>query len=283
MDLILYNPLSKNNKGNVQTHKLIRYYKKNNIPFRLKSIVKIADMKEFLEKKQEFEKVILLGGDGTINRFVNNTIDYDIKQGIYLKKNGSGNDYLRSLKGFDDLPQYIMKSVFDTGQETHYINSIGMGLDGYVGYLIEQSPRKGQFRYFFNTFKALVKYIPEPLNLTIDDKEYNFKKSYIVAICNGKYFGGGMKVAPDGNISDEELDIVVLHSANKLMVLPIFFMLYLGKHRLFKKYVFFKKGKKVKAAFTTPQISQADGEIYYDITSIETMSSSKTIHLKYFE
>ena len=77
MDLILYNPLSKNNKGNIQTHKLVRYYKKNNISFRLKSIVKIADMKEFLEKKQEFEKVILLGGDGTINRFVNNTIDYD--------------------------------------------------------------------------------------------------------------------------------------------------------------------------------------------------------------
>ena len=56
MDLILYNPLSKNNKGNVQTHKLIRQYKKNNIPFRLKSIVKIADMKEYLEKKQDIDK-----------------------------------------------------------------------------------------------------------------------------------------------------------------------------------------------------------------------------------
>ena len=283
MDLILYNPLSKNNKGNVQTHKLVRYYKKNNIPFRLKSIVKIADMKEFLEKKQQFEKVILLGGDGTINRFVNNTFDYDIKQDIYLKKNGSGNDYLRSLRGNDNSPQYIMEATYDTGLKTHYINGIGMGLDGYVGYLIDQSPRKGKFRYFFNTFKALVKYIPEPLTLVIDDVEHKFKKAYIVAINNGKYFGGGMQVAPDGNISDESLDVIVLHSVKKLIILPIFFTIYIGKHRMFKRYVFSQKAKYVKATFTTPQISQADGENYYDVTSIETMSSGKQIHLRSFE
>jgi len=283
MDLILYNPLSKNNKGNVQTHKLVRYYKKNNIPFRLKSIVKISDMKVFLENKQQYEKVILLGGDGTINRFVNNTFDYDIKQDIFLKKNGSGNDYLRSLKGNDQLSQCIMEGTFDTGYKTHYINAIGMGLDGYVGYLIEQSKRKGKFRYFFNTLKGLVKYIPEPLELIIDGKEFKFKKAYLVAMSNGQYFGGGMKVAPDGNIADEKLDIFVLHSIKKMLVFPIFFTIYLGKHRMFKKYVFYKKGKNIKASFTTPQIAQSDGETYYDITSIESKSSNKQIHLKYLK
>lgn len=283
MDLILYNPLSKNNKGNVQTHKLVRYYKKNNIPFRLKSIVKISDMKIFLEEKQQFEKVILLGGDGTINRFVNNTFDYEIKQDIYLKKNGSGNDYLRSLKDNDVLSQHIMEGKFDNGQKTNYINAIGMGLDGYVSYLIEQSSRKGKLRYFFNTLKGLVKYIPEPLSLIIDGEEFNFKKAYIIAMSNGKYFGGGMKIAPDANITDENLDILVLHSIKKILIFPIFLTIYLGKHRIFKKYVFYKKGKHIKATFTTPQIAQSDGETYYDITSIETRSSQKHIHLKLFK
>lgn len=283
MDLILYNPLSKNSKGNVQTHKLVRYYKKNNIPFRLKSILKIADMKGFLEEKQEYEKVILLGGDGTINRFVNNTFDYDIKQDIYLKKNGSGNDYLRSLDGYDELPQYIMETKYDTGLKTHYINGTGMGLDGYVGYLIEKSPRKGKFRYFLNTFIALVKFIPEPLTVVLDGVENKFEKAYIVAINNGKFFGGGMRVAPDGNINDEYLDVIVLHSVRKLMILPIFFTIYIGKHRMFKKYVFSQKAKHIKATFTTPQISQADGENYYDVTSIETMSTGKQIHLRSFK
>ncbi len=283
MDLILYNPLSKNNKGNVQTNKLVRYYKKNNIPFRLKSIVKISDMKEFLEKKRNYDKVILLGGDGTINRFVNNTFDYEIKQDIYLKKNGSGNDYLRSLKDNDKLAQYIMEVKYDTGANTHYINSVGMGLDGYVIYLTDQSKRKGQLRYLYNTLKGLVKYIPEPLSLVIDNVEYDFKKTYLVVMSNGKFFGGGMKIAPDGNINDEDLDILVLHSTKKILILPIFVALYFGQHRMFKKYVFFKKGKHVKATFTTPQISQADGETFYDVTSIESMSTKKQIHLKYLK
>lgn len=283
MDLILYNPLSKNNKGNVQTHKLIRYYKKNNIPFRLKSIVKISDMKVFLENKKQFNKVILLGGDGTINRFVNNTFDYDIKQDIYLKRNGSGNDYLRSLKNNDKLAQYIMEAKYDTSVETKYINSVGMGLDGYVGYLTDQSIKKGKLHYFYNTLKGLIQYIPEPLHLQVDGNEYSFKKAYLVVMSNGKYFGGGMKVAPDGNINDENLDVLVLHSARKIMVLPIFLSIYFGKHRKFKKYVFFKKGKCVKASYTTPQISQADGETFYDVTSIETNSTKKQVHLKYLK
>ena len=42
---------------------------------------------EVSHRGKEFEKVILLGGDGTINHFVNNTFNYPIKQDIYLKRN----------------------------------------------------------------------------------------------------------------------------------------------------------------------------------------------------
>lgn len=283
MDLILYNPLSKNSKSNIQTHKLVRYYKKNNIPFRLKSILKIDDMRDFLEKKQEFEKVILLGGDGTINHFVNSTIDYQIKQDIYLKKNGSGNDFLRSLKGNDQNPQYIMEAIYDTGYKTNFINGTGMGIDGYIIYLVDKSPKKGKLRYFINTIKALIRYIPEPLKVTIDEKEYNFKKTYLITMNNGQYIGGGMRVCPSAKIDDEYLDIIVVHTISKLLLLPIFLTIYSGKHIHFKKYIFHAKGKVVKAEFTTPQITQADGENSYNITTIEAKSTHQTIHLKSFD
>ena len=100
---------------------------------------------------------------------------------------------------------------------------------------------------------------------------------------NGRYFGGGMKVAPNGNINDEFLDVVVAHSANKLQLIFIFLTIYMGKHTKFKKYVYYKKGKHIKAEFTTPQITQADGENYYDITSIEVKSSGKQIHFKCYD
>jgi len=283
MDLILYNPLSKNNKSNVQTHKLVRYYKKNNIPFRLKSVIKINDIKDYLEKKQQFDKVILLGGDGTINHFVNGVVDYDIKQDIYLKRSGSGNDFSRSLINNDTQKQYIMEAKFDKEIKTHFINGVGMGIDGYVGYLINQSKRKGKFRYFFNTLKALIKYIPEPLTVTIDGKKHHFKKAYLVTMNNGKYFGGGMRVAPNASINDEYLEVVVAHTISKLLLFPLFLTIYSGKHIKFKKYVFHAKGKHITAEFTTPQITQADGENFFDITTIEAKSTNKNIHLKYFK
>ena len=283
MDLIFYNPLSKNSKSNVQTHKLVRKYKTNKIPFRLKSILKIDDIKAYLDNKKDIDKVILLGGDGTVNHFINDIVDYNLTQDIILKPNGSGNDYMRSLVDKDKEPQYIMESVYDTGFKTHFINGTGMGVDGYVGYLVDQNINKGVFGYFRSTIKALLTYIPEPLTVTIDGEVHKFEKAYLVTMNNGRYFGGGMKVAPQGNINDEYLDVVVAHSANKLQLIFIFLTIYLGKHIKFKKYIFFKKGKHIKAEYTTPQITQADGENYYDITSIEAKSTGKQIHFKCFE
>ena len=283
MDLILYNPLSKNNKSNVQTNKLVRQYKKNRTPFRLKSILKVDDITKYLEHKKEIDKVILLGGDGTINHFVNDIVNYNITQDIILKPNGSGNDFLRSLKLMEEKPQYIMESLYDTGFKTYFINGTGMGVDGFVGYLIDKNINKGIFGYFKATIKALLTYIPEPLTVTIDGESHHFEKAYLVTMNNGRYFGGGMKVAPDGNINDEYLDVVVAHSANKLQLIFIFLTIYLGKHPKFKKYIFYKRGKHIKAEFTSPQITQADGENYYDITSIEAKSTNKTIHFKSFK
>ncbi len=283
MDLILYNPLSKNSKSNVQTNKLVRQYKKNRIPFRLKSILKIADIKQYLANNKDIDKVILLGGDGTINHFVNDVIENDLTQDIILKPNGSGNDFLRSLVHMDEKPQYIIESVYDTGFKTYFINGTGMGVDGYVVYLLSKEKNKGLLGYFKSTIKGLLTYIPEPLTVTIDGESHYFEKAYLITMNNGRYFGGGMKVAPKGNINDEYLDVVVAHSANKLQLIFIFLTIYIGKHPMFKKYVFYKRGKHIKAEFTSPQISQADGENYYDITTIEVKSTHKQIHFKSYK
>ncbi len=283
MDLILYNPKSKNTKANIQTHKLIRHYKKKGIPFRLKSVLKIKDIKSYLEGKDHIEKVILLGGDGTINHLVNSVMDVNIKQDIYLKSNGTGNDYLRSLKDFDDKPQFIMESTYDTGFKTHFINGTGMGIDGYVGYLMSKSKNKGKLAYLFATLKGLIKYIPEDLDVVIDGEKHHFNKTFLITMNNGKYFGGGMKISPNANINDNKLDIIVVHNISKLLILPIFFTIYLGKHTIFKRWVKHFKAEHVVATYKTPQITQADGENYYDITTMDVKSTNKTIHLRCFE
>ncbi len=280
MDLILYNPKSKNSKGNVQTHKLIKYYKKNNIPFRLKSILKIKDLKEFLESKKNISKVILLGGDGTINKFVNNVYDYDIKQDIYLKKNGSGNDFLRSLKDHDQNPQYILENILDDNEKHYFINGTGIGIDGLIINYVDSAKKKGKLRYFLNSIKGIINYVPESLDVEIDGEKLHFDKTYMIVVNNGRFVGGGMQMTPEARLDDENLDVMIVHTIPKIFLMLIFTTIYIGLHTKFTKYVYYKKCKHVKASFTTPQITQSDGEKTADITSIEVKSTGKRIHLK---
>lgn len=281
MYLILYNPLSKNNKSNISTHKLIKHFKEENIPFRIKSILKIDDLENYLLGKEHFTKIILLGGDGTINRFINDTFNYTLSQDICLRKNGSGNDFLRSLMIDDSRPQTIMQARFNNGRETKFINGSGVGIDGMVIHFIETAKRKGKFRYFKNTVKALFKYKPVDVKVIIDEKEYEFKKTYLITMNNGKYFGGGMKISPDAKLDDEFLDILIAHNISKLKILLIFLSIYFGKHTAFKKHVFHTKAKNIKVVFETPQLSQCDGELTYDVTEMTVEPCSKKIHLKY--
>lgn len=280
MDLILYNPKSKNSKASVQTHKLVKKYKKEGIPFRLKSILKIDDLKEYLSSRKDFEKVILLGGDGTIHQLVNNLFDYDLKQNIFIKKNGSGNDFLRTLKDQDKRPQYIMKNTLDEKDSHYFINGMGIGLDGLIIDYVDKAKSKGKLTYFLNTLRAMLEYVPEAIDVEIDGEELHFDKCFLITVNNGKFIGGGMEITPNACINDEYLDVIIVHSVSKWFILAVFSTIYLGLHTKFKKFVYYKKCKHIKAKFTSPQITQSDGERTDNITIIDVKSTGKTIHLQ---
>lgn len=280
MDLILYNPKSKNSKANVQTHKLIRKYKKKNIPFRLKSILKIKDLSTFIKENPQYKKIILLGGDGTIHRMVNNLAKDDLKIPIYIKKNGSGNDFLRSLKQNDQTPQNIMQVSLDETHKHYFINGTGIGLDGLIIDYVDHAKNKGKLTYFLCSLRAILNYVPEDINVTIDGENHQFKDAYLVAVNNGKFIGGGMQVTPHANISDDLLDVLIVHRIKKLFILLIFSTIYLGIHTKFKRWVYSTKCKHIKVSFQSPQISQSDGERTDDVQTLEATASDHTIQLK---
>jgi diacylglycerol kinase family enzyme len=280
MDLILYNPKSKNSRGNIQTHRLIKKYRKENSSFRLKSILKIDNLGDFLNNNKQFEKVILLGGDGTIHNVVNDLTKTPNNTPIYIKRNGSGNDYLRSLKSNSNLPQSIMKATLDNTDSHYFINGTGIGIDGLIIDYVDHAKNKGKLTYFLSSIRAMLNYIPEDITVDIDQKQFHFKKAYLVAINNGKYIGGGMKITPKADISDEFLDVVIVHSIKKLFMLIVFSSIYLGLHTKLKKYVFSTKCKSIEVQFKTPQITQSDGERTDDISTLKAEVTNRKVHFK---
>lgn len=123
-------------------------------------------------------------------------------------------------------------------------------------------------------------FIPEPLDVEIDGEKHHFKKAYTCVINNGMFVGGGMKMTPDSRIDDEYLQVVIVHSISRLFLALVFSSVYLGLHTKLKRWVFMRKCKTIKATFTTPQITQSDGEKINDVTSIKVKSTGKQIHLR---
>lgn len=135
MIYVLYNPFAGNKTCEEQSRKLTNLYKDGQLTFR--SMTDISYPEFFSGLKGE-DQVIICGGDGTLNRFVNDARGIDIHNDILYYAAGSGNDFLRDIgkeKGCAPfvINQYIkeLPSVTVNGKETLFLNAIGFGIDGY--------------------------------------------------------------------------------------------------------------------------------------------------------
>lgn len=281
MTIILYNPLSKNRKSKRATKKLVDYYRKHNLPFRVKSLLKIHDLQTYLKNTPQNINIILLGGDGTINTFINNSINMELTHQITIKPTGSGNDFLRSLRKQRPTYQHIMK-LKHNNKIRYFVNGAGMGIDGEIAHRVNQSKRKNRFNYLKNTFRTFFTYKPKYLEATLDDKHYTFKKAYLININNGAYVGGGMKLTPKAKLAEKKLDVLIVHNISKIALIFIFLSVYLGFHTIFKRYVFITKASYVKATMHSSQIAQCDGETFEDTQEIEVSLTHKKTAFKPF-
>ena len=110
MFLILYNPFSRNGANTNVVEKVVRKMKRKNESVRVKSLLEIEDKKSFRKIRPD-TKIIIVGGDGTLNRVANELREIDKLPEIYLYKAGTGNDFRRSLrnkKKLTRIDQYLI-------------------------------------------------------------------------------------------------------------------------------------------------------------------------------
>lgn len=286
MFLIIHNPLSKNKKSKNTTNKMVKFFEKNRIPFIIKSTLKIDNLNNFLDSSPNITDILYLGGDGSINYLINNVDVSKITQNIYFAKSGSGNDFYRSLRRIED--GNIAIGEVTSGEEKYrFINGAGVGIDSLICYYVNNDKNKGQLSYLANFFKAIKNFKKTNFKITVDGTTHEFKNSFFVAIQNGKYFGGGMKVAPDADITSDEFDICVVHNLSKLSIQMLFMSIYFGWHKHLKKRVTFFRGKKIEIKTPDKHYLQTDGEVLNDIKNIKIEMVTKhrilAFNKKYFK
>ncbi len=238
----------------------------------LNSIIKILTSKD---------KVIFIGGDGTLNHQINTLpVDEELPCDFYLYPYGTGNDFLNDVKDKQDPKTHLVKLneylsnlpyVEVKGKTYRFINGIGYGIDGECCKKAEELKAKGKkdLNYGKITIGLLFKgYVAPIAKVKVDGKEeLTFKKTYISAAMNGKYYGGGMMVAPSQERGSNLLTSVVIHGKGKLGTLIMFPGIFKGTHVKKVKNVSIIQGKTIEVSFSRPTALQIDGEVVSDVTS----------------
>ena len=247
---------------------------------------KITDFKKFLSMTKG-EDIIICGGDGTLNYFINHTDGIKYKNNILYYSTGSGNDFYNDVfKGKGEGPHLIneylkdLPTVIVKGKEYKFINGIGYGIDGYCCEMGDLHRKKNTkpVNYTKIALKGLLyDYKPTNAIVTVDSVKHAYKKVWLASTMNGRYYGGGMMIAPYQNRlnSDRSLTVVVLHGKIKLKVLTAFATVFKGEHVRFKKIVDLYTAHEVKVEFDRPVALQIDGETILGVTEYTVKSNKK--------
>ena len=284
MRYLLYNPFS--GKENQSRTEAERYENVANVPVKSLAITEIDDMRAFFEELELCDDIVIFGGDGTLNRFVNKIAELHIPNDVRYFPCGTGNDFAREFgKEKGDAPfsvkEYIAKlpTVTINGKTCYFINGIGFGIDGYC---CEEGDRLRALStkpvdYTAIAIKGLLfHYKPTNAKVTVDGKEYNFKKVWIAPTMCGKYYGGGMLPAPaqDRNDPEGKLSVMLFHGSGKIHTLIMFPSLFKGEHIKYKKHVTVLEGHNITVEFDGPRPLQIDGETVVGVTSYNAVSHS---------
>jgi YegS/Rv2252/BmrU family lipid kinase len=183
-----------------------------------------------------FTDVFIVGGDGTLNYFINQYFGIQIPLVIF--KGGTGNDFHWLLYGNQQLTEQLETVLnaepkpVDIGKcnERYFINGVGIGFEGaVVKALTGKQKRPGKTSFFITILKKIFTYRLK--NYTIISAEENVTgKKLLVDISNGRRAGGGFHIAPEAKADDGLFDIIIADALNAFQCLRYLPVIEKGKH-----------------------------------------------------
>jgi YegS/Rv2252/BmrU family lipid kinase len=206
------------------------------------------------ENGREF--IIACGGDGTINEIANGILrsGKDVEFGIF--PSGTGGDFRRTL-GMPNGTREAARALrtgrtesIDVGKvsyidhdgkpaERYFLNVTSFGLaasiiervkgDTSLSWLPLESVR-GRASFALSTLQEVIALGATTVRIRIDDKDETTLQTVNFCIANARYFGGGMKIAPEAKLNDGFLDVINIGDINTAKIILNAYTLYRGTH-----------------------------------------------------
>jgi len=197
------------------------------------------------------ERLIVAGGDGTLSEVATGLLGAGL--GAYARIGvlpfGTGGDFVKTLGVPGDLERAIaciaegkVRRVDasrvtlrdDAGRDrtVYGLNITSIGISALVVTLAERSPRfvGGSGAFLVGALRAILRHRSLPVTLKVDGEVVHEGPLILAAAANGRYFGGGMLVAPQAHCDDGRLDVVAVGGLSKAQLLVKLLQIYRGTH-----------------------------------------------------
>ena len=220
--------------------------------------------------------LIAVGGDGTLFEIINGLVAGNGSIPIPLGQIpvGTGNSFLKDIEqgetdpiaagvdriaGGATVPVDLGKFTCDAG-EYYFANLLGAGFVSNVAYRAKKYKAFGSLSYVFGVFEELIGLSSYQSTLIIDDTAIE-RDLIFIEICNSRYTGGNMMMAPSADISDGLLDVVVVDRITRRRLLKLFPRIFNGTH-VEDESVEVIRGRHIRFESAVPLALTPDGETF---------------------
>ena len=265
---LVINPVSGQGKGKTVGTYVAGYLNQRGVIFTVvtgnSSQVLSDHLRIFLNKNSDCTGVIAVGGDGLMHLILQAVVPTHIP--FALIPAGTGNDFQRTL-GWDldsvdaQLERVIttQPSPIDLGiVDGQWFGAIlSTGFDAVVNEKANTMKwPKGPMKYNAAIAVELPRFKPRHFEIILDDRTIS-TEAMLIAVANGRSYGGGMQVCPNADINDGLFDVMVLHPVSKLEFIEVFPRVFKGNH-LTHPAVEIVRSKTVR--IESKAVAYADGE-----------------------
>jgi YegS/Rv2252/BmrU family lipid kinase len=218
------------------------------------------------EAKNGRNLIVAMGGDGTISEVSTGILRSGRNPELGILPHGTGGDLRRSLDFPTDLAKAAqrlrngesrsvdvgrLKYIDHEGKEAarYFVNTASFGMSGKVALKANRSSRRlgGKVTFAVASLQTTLTESNSEVFLQIDHEEKRRLKVVSVCIANGRFWGGGMKVAPGAKLNDGKFDVVIIGDFGLIEVLANSYRLYAGSHLKLEK-VGFTRANHIEAS-----------------------------------
>jgi diacylglycerol kinase (ATP) len=265
---LVINPVSGQGKGAQMGTHVAGYLNSHGVSYEIiigrNEIDQTELLQRFLDRFPDCSGVIAVGGDGLFHLVLQKIAPAQVP--LALIPAGTGNDFVRTLGWSLDDVDAILESILSKKPR-----SVDLGLvDGeWFGAILSSgfdsvvnekantmSWPKGPNKYNVAIAIELPRFIPRHYEIVLDDRTIS-TQAMLIAVSNGRSYGGGMLVCPQAEITDGYFDVMVLHPVSKLEFIKVFPRVFKGTH-ITHPAVEIVRSKNV--SITADAVAYADGE-----------------------